>query len=489
MTMTAPLAYLAIDMGASSSRAVLGVLDPHPEGARMRMAQVARFRTPMVEKDGHLYWDIGELWSEMLGAIRKAVQLEPSIRSISIDSWAVDYVSLDANGVPLALPFAYRDPRTKGRMAEASAKLGADRLYARTGLQSLELNTLPQILAELETTPAFARETAKRVTIADYFLSKLSGVLAIERTMASTTQLYDVTTRTWAVDLITEIGDDPARWPAIVEPGTVLGALATDVGIETTTLPRIVAGCSHDTAAAVAAIPAHGDGPWAYLCLGTWALIGAELNAPILDVRAREEGFTNETGFGGTIRFLKNRMGMWILEECLREWSEAGERPQYDALFADAARAPSMPCLIDVNAPAFAERGDMVANIGSACRAVGMQPPSDRGALVRLLLESVAESYARTLRELDALTGAPAPVVHMVGGAIRHPLVNQLIADACNRRVVAGPDEATALGNLLVQASALGDLPPGQSVRDVARRSTVCTEYTPTSSSDVVLTR
>jgi rhamnulokinase len=246
--------------------------------------------------------------------------------------------------------------------------------------------------------------------------------------------------------------------------------------------PLVLATCSHDTAAAVAAVPAEGGRPWAYISSGTWSLVGAELRAPLLTREARAAGFTNEAGLDGTVRFLKNRTGMWVLEECVREWAAAdGARTPYDALMSAAAAAPTNGGTIDLNAPEFGQRGGMEGKVAAACRAAGTAPPEGRGALVRLVLESLAESYRRALAELDALTGAPADVVHVVGGGARNQLLNQLTADACGRRVVAGPDEATALGNLLVQARTLGDLPAGVSVRDAARRSAQLTDYTPSS--------
>jgi rhamnulokinase len=300
--------------------------------------------------------------------------------------------------------------------------------------------------------------------------------------MASTTQLMDARTGAWSETLVRAIGDDPARWPRIVPPGMVLGTVQRDAlpdGAHET--PLVVATCAHDTAAAVAAVPASGERSWAYVSSGTWSLVGTELDEPILTRAARESGFTNESGLDGTIRFLKNRTGMWVLEECAREWSARGERPSYDALMAAATDAASTGRTIDLDAPELAERGGMQAKLESAYHANGIKLASGRGALVRLILESLADSYARTLRELEGLTGSHADDLHVVGGGALNDLLNQLTADACERRVIAGPDEATVLGNLLVQARALGDLPAGVSVREAAQRSARTTEYTPRS--------
>jgi rhamnulokinase len=471
--------YLAFDLGASSGRAVVGTLQGAGGDARMATREVHRFRTPLVEEDGHLRWDHEALWAEVRTGLARALESAPALRAVSVDSWAVDYVPLDARGAPLRKPYAYRDPRVRGRLDAFAERFGADALYEITGIQFLPFNTLPQLLADLAEEPALVARTATRLLIADWLLHMLSGVAACERTMASTTQLMDARTGAWSGELIRAVGDDPQRWPRIVAPGTVLGPVRPELLPSDAGAPAVVASCSHDTAAAVAAVPARGDAPWAYVSSGTWSLVGAELAAPVLTPAARAAGFTNEAGLDGTIRFLKNRTGMWVLEECVREWGERGERPTWDTLRVEAEGAPSAGHTIDLDAPEFGERGGMAAKIDAACRAGGREAPASRGALVRLVLESLAHGYRRTLDELEALTGERAAVVHVVGGGARNDLLNQLTADACGRRVVAGPEEATVLGNLLVQARALGDLPPGVSLRDVARRSARLTEYAP----------
>ena len=477
-----PPSYLAVDLGASSGRAVLGTLGG---GGRMTTCEVHRFPTPLVEDAGRLLWDVDALWAEVRTGLARALAEAPALRAVSVDSWAVDYVPLDAAGRALRRPYAYRDPRTRGRLAEAVRRAGgADALYARTGIQFLELNTLVQLVAELEDEPETVARTASRLLVADYLLYRLCGLARAERTMASTTQLLDARTGDWAADLIRAAGDDPARWPRLVAPGTVHGPVRPDAlphawPDASRPAPVAVATCAHDTAAAVAAVPAAGDRPWAYISSGTWSLVGAERAAPLLTAAAREAGFTNEAGLDGTIRFLKNRTGMWVLEECVRAWAAAGRRTAWDALFAAAAAEPSPGFVLDLDAPAFGARGDMPAVVADACRALGHAPPATPAALARLVLESLAAGHARTLDELEALTGERAAVVHVVGGGARNALLNQLTADACGRSVAAGPAEATALGNLLVQARALGDLPAGVSVREAARRSADVRTYAP----------
>jgi rhamnulokinase len=474
--MSSGAGYLAIDLGASSGRVVLGTL----ERDVMQLEELHRFPTPLVERNRHLYWDVEAMWTEILFALAKSFDTGVAIRSVSVDSWAVDYVPLDLHGSALRRPYSYRDARTAGRMATAIELAGgADALYDRTGIQFLELNTLPQIVADIRDEPGLVWETATRLLIAEYFLYRLSGVQVAEATMASTTQLVDARTGKWSLELIEAIGDDPRRWPRIVSPGTVLGPLLPEFvpnGVERA--PAVLAGCAHDTASAVAAVPASGQRPWAFISSGTWSLVGMELDAPVLTAAAREHGFTNEAGLDGTVRFLKNRAGMWVLEECRREWEDAGSRYSHEALFRTAAQSTPPSAVVDLNAPEFAGRGEMVRKLADACAARGLDAPTTHGGITRLILESLAASHAAALDELEAVTGTHVEDVHVVGGGSRNALLNQLTADRTGRRVLAGPEEATVLGNLLVQARALGDLPPDVSVRQAARSSSRITEYT-----------
>jgi rhamnulokinase len=469
--------YLAIDLGASSGRVVVGSLD----GAVMTMREIHRFATPMLERDGHLFWDIEAMWTEIRSGVQIAMRSTERLRSISVDSWAVDYVPLDLHGAALRRPYSYRDARTAGHM-EIAIELagGADALFDLTGIQFLALNTLPQVIADIRDEPGLVWETAKRLLIAEYFLYRLSGTQIAEATNASTTQLVDIRSGRWAAGLMAAIGDDEKRWPPIVPPGTVLGPLLPELRTDDASdAPTILATCAHDTAAAVAAVPAAGDRGWAFISSGTWSLVGAELDAPVLTSEAREAGFTNEAGLDGTVRFLKNRAGMWVLEECRREWDAQGGRQSYTELLAEASAATSLGVTIDLNAPAFSGRGGMLGKIDAACRAQGAATPGTRGAVTRLILESLASSHADALTRLEAVSGRRIDDVHIVGGGARNAFLNQLTADRCGRRVLAGPEEATVLGNLLVQARALGDLPDGVTVREAARRSSRISEFTP----------
>ena len=467
--------YVAVDLGASSGRVVLGTL----EGDVMRMDELHRFATPLIESDGHLSWDVALMWDEIRVGLARSFVNGCEVRSVSVDSWAVDYVPLDDKGAALRNPYSYRDPRTAGRMDVAIAKAGgADALYQRTGIQFLPFNTLPQIVCDLADEPELVSRTASRLMIAEYFLYLMSGKRVAEATNASTTQLFGAVTGAWDKELIEAIGDDISRYPAIVSSGTPLGELTTPVP-HGANAPLVITSCAHDTGAAVAAVPAALDPTWAYISSGTWSLVGAELMTPVLTRAAREAGFTNEAGIDGTVRFLKNRAGMWVLEELRREWQAAGSAYTHDALFAAAAGGEAPGFTIDLNAPQFAGRGDMMRTVADACIARGFCIPSTHSGIARLVLESIAESHADALNQLDVVTGVRTEDVHIVGGGSLNALLNELTADRSGRRVLAGPEEATVMGNLLVQARALGHLPPGATIRDISRRSSRVREFLP----------
>ena len=453
--------YLALDLGASSGRAVLGTL----ADGRMAMTELHRFETPLVRTDGgHLVWDIDRLEAECREGLRAALAAAPDLRSVSVDAWGVDYVPLGGDGTPLRAPFAYRDARHDGQMEASFEAMPRRAQYEQTGIQFLPFNTVYQVMAD---PPDERARTASRLFIADYLNHRLGGEAVAEVTMASTSGALDVRTREWSQAVIEGVGLETTGWPRLVAPGTVTGATPEGVAV--------VATCSHDTGAAVAAIPAAPSTHWGYLSLGTWGLIGTERTEPMLTDAACEASFTHEAGLDGTIRFLKNTSGLFLLEEAVRGWKADGRFDGYDALLA-AAEASTFDVLVDLDHPSLATPGPVLPRLAAL---LGDGAPASPADVTRCLLRSLAAAVARHFGTLVALTGVRPEVLHIVGGGTRNALVCQWIATACGVPVVAGPVEATALGNLLVQARALGDLPAGASIRDVARASSELTTFDP----------
>ena len=475
-----PQHHLAIDLGASTGRALLG----HVDGTRIAVEEVHRFETPILEGGGHLFWDLHELEEQVIEGIRRALQAGSNVRSVSIDSWAVDYVPIGPDDAPLRDPYCYRDTRTRGMMEKAYRLVPRAEIYATTGVQFMPINTLYQVLADHEYEAALVGQTKRRLLIADYLQYRLSGRAVAELSMASTTQLMNVRRGAWATELMEGFGIDATTWPEIVPPATRLGPVVPPKRFgpasERAATIEVVAGCSHDTACAVAAVPADETGPaWAYVSCGTWALLGVERADPLLTDGAREAGFTNEVGLDGRIRFLKNLTGLWVLQECERAWTEEGMTFDYDSLSREAAAAAPAGHVVDLDDPRFAARGDMPQTLRRYCRERGLAEPQGRGAIVRLILESMAAAFRDKLAVLERLVEQRIERLHIVGGGSQNHLLCAWTARATNRTVIAGPSEATALGNLLIQARTMGTLPAGTSIREVVRASTDLRTYEP----------
>jgi rhamnulokinase len=424
-------AFAAVDLGASSGRVIVGSVDDD----HVHLREVSRFPNGPVRVGGSLHWDLTGLYRSVLEGLSAAGPLD----GIGVDSWAVDYGLLDADGVLLDEPFHYRDARTNGVPERAFATIPAPALYARTGLQVQPFNTVFQLMAEQRLADARGL-----LLIPDLLGYWLTGVRAAEVTNASTTGLLDATTRTWAWDLVERLGIDPGLLPPLRDPGELLGHRGS--------VPVWTVG-SHDTASAVVAVPATGT-DFAYISCGTWSLVGLELDRPVLTEESRVANFTNEAGVDGTVRYLRNVMGLWVLQECLRTWGDA----DLVALLADAALLPALRTVVDIDSPTFLPPGDMPARIAAEAARTGQSPPQTRAETVRCILDSLALAYRRAVRQASSLAGRDVSVVHVVGGGVRNELLCQLTADATGLPVVAGPVEGAALGNVLVQARAAGVL-------------------------------
>jgi rhamnulokinase len=442
MNRTGNLQLAAVDLGASSGRVMLGRVGSD----QLELQEVHRFWNGPVRLGQTLHWDVLGLYRETLAGLTKTGRVD----GIGIDSWAVDYGLLDANGALIGNPVHYRDARTTGVMEQVLESVPADELYAVTGLQQLPFNTLYQLVAE-SAERLSAAETL--LMIPDLLGYWLTGRIGAEATNASTTQLYDVRARRWSDELAVRVGVPAGLLPSLREPGDVVGQLLPAVAEETGLSPEtpVIAVGSHDTASSVVAVPA-GDERFAYISSGTWSLVGLELPEPVLTEEARLANFTNEGGVDGRIRFLRNVMGLWLLQECLRTWGS----PDLRGLLREAAAAPAYGALVDPDDPMFLAPGNMPERIDAYCRRSGVEPPGGRSAVVRCILESLALAYRRTLAEAQRIADHPVDVVHVIGGGSQNELLCQLTADACGLPVLAGPVEASALGNVLVQARALG---------------------------------
>jgi rhamnulokinase len=456
-------AYLAVDLGAASGRVLRGDL----LGNRLDVTEVHRFANrPMRRHDG-LFWDLPGLYAEAVAGIAKGVGLGRGVRSLGVDAWGNDFGLLDGDGALMADVWHHRTPRTAGMISRLLDRFDADELYSVTGTQFLPITMACQLLA-MRGSPELAG-AQRLATVPDLFTYWLSGCAVTERTIASTSQLWDLRQGRWATGLIEQLGL-PARLFAaeLVDPGTVVGGLREfDAGGPA---PAVVAVAGHDTACAVAAVPVDSTA-FGYVSCGTWSLVGLETTEPITSRRAREAQFTNEAGVGGTVRFLSNVNGLWLLQECRRQWTSAGDSPSYPVLTERARRAAPFRSLIDPDDPTLLGAGDMPARIAALCRSVGEPVPADPGAVVRCILDSLACKYRLVLERGAALVGRTVEVIHLVGGGAANPLLCQLTADVGDRPVVAGPTEATGVGNLLVQAMAAGELDGLSDIRAVARAS------------------
>ncbi len=460
--------YIACDLGAESGRVIVGAL----KDGKLGLEEIHRFPNGPIRLVGTMRWNLLGIFAELKKALSMVGARGVEPRALSVDSWGVDYAYFCKNAPLLTPPFHYRDGRTESAFPQALARVKRDEIFDQTGIQFMRFNTIYQLFDDLTTQPEIVHVADRFLCIADYLNYLFSGRDVAERSLASTTQLYDPQAKVWSKKLIKALGLREAIFPDIVDSGTLLGTLLPDVAVETgLPLDTAVAACpTHDTASAVAAVPGEGEN-WAFLSSGTWSLLGVELASPIISNETLEKNFTNEIGHGGTVRFLKNIVGLWILQECRRCWLGSGQDLSYDAIEAAATTAEPFRSLIHPNHSQFMKPGDMPSRIQEFCRESEQPVPETVGQFSRCIMESLALLYAQTLAEASSLAKRQIDCLHIVGGGCKNRTLNQFTADACGIEVLAGPVEATAAGNLLVQAIACRDVSDLTEVRSIVRNS------------------
>ncbi|HYN01327.1 MAG TPA: rhamnulokinase family protein [Vicinamibacteria bacterium] len=469
------LSFLAADLGAESGRVMVGRFD----GDRLSLSEAHRFDSRPVRLPDGLHTDALRIFSEIQHGLAAAAAQGGEVAGIGVDTWGVDFALLDADGLLLGNPYHYRDAIGGTVMESAFGRVPRAEIFGATGVQLLEINTLFQLLRLQERGSAALREARRLLMMPDLFSYWLCGRAANEYTIATTSQCLDVAGGRWATSLLERFSLPAAIFGEIVPPGALLGDLLPHVAEEAGLPPRpVIAVGGHDTALAVAAVPAARKG-FAYVSSGTWSLLGAEIPRPCVGEASLAANFTNEGGVGGTIRFLKNLCGLWLVQECRRHWARHGEADPYDRLAEMAAAAPAFRSLVDVDAPDFAAPGDMPARIQAYCRRTRQPAPETKGEIVRAALDSLALKYRYVLAQMEGTLQMRLDPLHVVGGGARNRLLCQLAADATGRAVVAGPVEATAAGNVLMQALALGHLGSLAEARDVVRRSFEIATYEP----------
>ncbi|MGD2093888.1 MAG: rhamnulokinase family protein [Phycisphaerales bacterium] len=473
--------YIAVDLGAESGRVMLGSVSAD----RLGLEEIHRFSNGPIEENGSLRWDFDKLLSEIKTGIKKTVKAATAqIWGIAVDSWGVDFGLLDVDGQLVENPYHYRDSQTNGMMDKAFELISKREIYENTGIQFMQLNSVYQLLAmRLNNSIALAKAT-KLIFMADLFSYFLCGKIFAEYSLASTSQFMNMKTGQWSKEVLDKLSLPDNILPKIVRPGKVVGQLSTRVGIELGcgAMPVIAIG-SHDTASAVAAVPATGDTNWAYLSSGTWSLMGVEIPKAIVNDKTFEYEFTNEGGVENTIRLLKNIMGLWPVQECRRQWQREGDDLSYTELTALAEKAEPFAAHIDVDHSEFLSPGDMPKRINDYLTETGQKPIDDKGQMIRTILESLALKYRSVMEAIEDTTGKTIEILHIVGGGIQNELLCQFAANALGKKVITGPIEATASGNILMQAKATGQIKTLAHAREIVRKSFKLKEYQPQDSS------
>lgn len=467
---------LAIDLGASSGRGIVGEL----ENGKLTLKEVHRFSNDTVILNGRMHWDILRIFHEIKQAISKTLLNGDEIRTVGIDTWGVDYALLDANGRMLSNPVHYRDVRTEGVQEYMQKFIPLDELYSIAGIQHMNFNTLFQLACELRDDPEKMKLAARMLNIPDLLNYFLTGNMANEYTILSTGALLNAATREYAFDVIDRVGIPRRIFGPIVKPGYKVGKLLEQVQGETgKTDLDVITVASHDTASAVLAVPTQ-DEEFIYISSGTWSLMGTELKSPLISDASREMEFTNEGGAMGTIRYLKNIMGLWLIQESRRQWKREGKDYSFAQLEAWAKESPAFQCFINPDDASFATPGDMPEKIRAYCKRTGQHVPESVGEVVRCIYESLALKYRKTAESIQKMMGKSVAAIHVVGGGTKDCFLSQMTADACGMRVIAGPEEATAIGNLMMQAIAAGEVKDQWEARRIIADSFEVKQYEPT---------
>lgn len=473
--------FLAVDLGASSGRVLAGQFD----GERLTLTEVDRFSNGPYSLGAHLYWDILRLWTDVQSGLRKAADTYGgSISSVAVDTWGVDFALLGRNDELLGNPYNYRDPQNHGMIDLATETVSREEIFQETGLQFIEINSLYQLLAMRKANSSLLDCAETFLMIPDLFHFLLTGIKLNEFTDATTTQFLNPTTKKWSTTLLDQLNIPTSMLQEIAHPGTNLGKMLPAI-LNSTGLSNVdvILPGTHDTASAVMAVPSlspPSESPdWAYISSGTWSLMGAEVSSPVINDQCREFNFTNEGGIGGTIRLLKNITGLWLIQECQRVWALAGNEYSWSQLATMAAESPPFAAFIEPDNVRFVAPANMADEIRDYCRMTNQQVPDSDGAVIRCALESLALRYRQVLQMLETLIGGSTKTIHIVGGGTQNRQLCQMTADACNRHVVAGPVEATAIGNLMVQAMASGEVDSVADARQIVKNSFELHEYTP----------
>ena len=467
---------LAIDLGASSGRGVIGRFN----GEMLSLEENHRFANEPVSVNGRLYWDILRIFHEIRQSVGKTVIAGETVSSMGIDSWGVDYALLDRSGRMLSNPVHYRDPRTQKVVAEFDRYLPSEQLYQTTGIQTMPFNTIYQLVAEREEDPVRFALAERMLNIPDLLNYFLTGEMHNEYTILSTSGLLDARRRDYAFDLLDRLGIPRKLFGNIVQPGTVVGSLLPQVQEETgKTDLKVVNVASHDTASAVLAVPTK-EPDFIYISSGTWSLMGTELPEPLINSSSREYNLTNEGGVGKTIRFLKNIMGLWMIQESRRQWRREGKEYSFAELETLAKACEPLRCVVDVDDASFIAPGNMPERIRAYCKKTGQYVPESVGEVVRCIYESLALKYRNVVEGIQKVTGRKASVIHVVGGGTKDRFLSAMTADACGIPVLAGPEEATAIGNLMMQAISAGDVANVAQAREVVSASFQLRRYEPT---------